>query len=166
MAAVRRPASATRNALGNHALVRPGPPGPRGAAGPAGPAGADGAAGAPGATGAAGSVNLSHAPFVTLSISTNAVTIDLSAGGLFDLTLTDDVTAVTMANPTSGEANFFSLRIRQDGAGGRAFTPPASWKFATGAYTPSSAADAVDRLQGISHDNGSTYDVSYLKNFA
>jgi hypothetical protein len=122
--------------------------------------------GATGATGAAGSVNLSHAPFVTLSISTNAITIDLATGGLFDLTLTSNVTTVTMANPTSSEANFFSLRIKQDGTGGKAFTPPASWKFSGGAYIVSSAANAVDRLQGISHDNGTTYDVSYLKAFS
>jgi hypothetical protein len=136
--------------------------GPTGATGPAGPTGATGATGPAGAD---GDVNLSHAPFVALSISTNAITIDLSAGGLFDLTLTSDVTTVTMSNPTSSEANFFSLRIKQDGTGGHAFTPPASWKFASGAYIVSSAANAIDRLQGISHDNGTTYDVSYLRNF-
>jgi hypothetical protein len=180
---------------GNPASVTPVPPatiqafqtvrlvqgatGPRGPAGPEGPRGPTGAgeggggatgptgpAGATGPTGATGTVNLSHAPFVTLSIAANAVTIDLSAGGLFDLTLTSNVTTVTMSGPTSGEANFFSLRIKQDGTGGKAFTPPASWKFASGAYVVSSAANAIDRLQGISHDNGTTYDVSYLKNFA
>jgi hypothetical protein len=155
-----------------------GPTGPRGPQGPEGPAGRDGTGtggggtgptgptGATGPAGATGTVALSHAPFVTLSIAANATTIDLSAGGIFDLTLTSDVTTVTMANPTSSEANFFHLCVRQDGTGGRAFTPPASWKFAQGAYTPSSAASARDRLQGISHDNGVTYDVSYLKAFA
>jgi hypothetical protein len=129
-----------------------------------GPAGATGNTGPAGPT---GTVNLSHAPYLPLVIAANAITIDLALGGLFDLTLTSDVTTVTMANPdlTANEANFFSLRIRQDGTGGRVFTPPASWKFATGAYIASSAANAVDRLQGISHDNGATYDVSYLRNF-
>jgi hypothetical protein len=173
-----------RRALGGPALARPPQRGPKGDRGPAGPAGsggggatgatgptgaagADGADGATGATGATGTVNLSHAPYLPLTISTNAITINLALGGLFDLTLTSDVTTVTMSNPdlTANEANFFSLCIRQDGTGGRAFTPPASWKFSQGAYTVSSAANARDRLQGISHDNGTTYDVSYLKAF-
>lgn len=170
MAAVRRPTSATRNALGNHALVRPGPPGPRGApgpAGPAGPAGADGAAGAPGATGAAGAgANISHAPFVTLSISSNTITLDGSEGGIFSVTLTADVTTVNHANLTNSEANFFTLRVLQDGTGGRTFTPPANWKFATGLYAASGNANEADLLQGITYDDGTTWMVSYLKDYS
>jgi hypothetical protein len=142
--------------------------GPAGPTGATGATGGTGATGSTGATGATGTVNLSHAPFVPVSIAANAITIDLALGGLFDLTLTSDVTTVTMANPSglANEANFFSLCIRQDATGGRLFTPPASWKFSTGAYSPSSAANARDRLQGVSHDNGVTYDITYLKGFA
>lgn len=158
-----------------------GPTGPRGPTGPAGeggggagetgptgPTGATGAAGADGVTGptgATGTVNLSHAPFVALAVVANAVDIDLSAGGIFFLELDDDATTVTMSNETNGEANFFTLSVKQDGTGGHAFTPPASWTFSTGAYVVSSAADAADLLQGISYDNGVTWLVSYLRNY-
>jgi hypothetical protein len=127
--------------------------------------GPPGATGATGPTGAAGVVNLGHAAFTALTISSNAISIDTSAGGIFSVTLTADVTTVTMANTVSGEANFFTLLVKQDGTGGRAFTVPASWKFSTGAYVVSSALNSVDLLQGITYDNGTTWQVSYLKNY-
>lgn len=142
--------------------------------GPQGPAGADGEAGATGATGPVGptgpegppaSIGISHASFTSLSIASNVVDIDLSLGGIFYLELDDDATTVNMTNVTNSEANFFTLHIEQDGTGGHDFTPPASWVFSTGAYTVSSAAGAKDLIQGISYDDGSTWLVSYLKDY-
>src|SRR5690606_18522152 len=103
---------------------------------------------------------------VELDITAGAVEIDLADGGIFRLVLDADATDVSMAGVTSGEANFFTLHVLQDGTGGWAFTPPASWTFSTGAYVVSSAAAAADLLQGISYDNGSTWLVSYLKGYS
>ena len=138
-----------------------GPTGPTGTGetGPTGPAGADGV------DGADGTVNLRHAPFIDLDISAGAVEIDLAEGGVFRLILDADATTVTMAGVTNGEANFWTLHVKQDATGGRAFTPPASWTFSTGDYVVSSAANSADLLQGISYDNGTTWLVSYLKNY-
>lgn len=132
--------------------------------GPTGPGGT-GPTGPTGSTGPTGNVNFSHAPFVALSIVSNAVDIDLSQGGLFRLVLTANVNTTTMSGVTNGEANFFTLQISQDGTGGRSFTPPASWTFSTGDYVVSSAAGADDLLQGISYDNGTTWLVSYLRDY-
>lgn len=156
-----------------------GPTGPRGPTGPAGsgggstgatgPTGADGSDGATGPTGATGATgtgaSISHAPFVTLTISSNTITLDGSAGGIFTVTLTANVTTVSHSNLTNSEANFFTLRVKQDGTGGRTFTTPASWTFSGGAYVPSAAANATDLLQGISYDNGTTWLVSFLKGY-
>lgn len=160
------PAGAASDAVGET-----GPTGPTGATGPTGPTGPTGATGATGptgptgATGAAGTVNLSHAPFTALVISANAVTIDLALGGIFELTLTSNVTTVTMSGVTNGDANFFTLRIEQDGTGGRTFTPPASWKYSGGAYVVSAGLNKADLLQGITYDDGTTWQVSFLKDY-
>jgi hypothetical protein len=116
-------------------------------------------------TGQLGGSCPSHSPFVDLDILAGAVEIDLSDASVFRLILDANVTTVTMANVTTGEANFFTLEIAQDAVGSRTFAPPASWKYSTGAYAPSSAANAVDLLNGISFDNGVTWLVSYLRNY-
>jgi hypothetical protein len=118
--------------------------------------------------GGGGGADASHGPFEAPAIVAGAVALDLSLAGIFSVTLTANVTALTITNPTSGEANFFTLRLAQDGTGGRTFAVPASWKFASasGAYTVSAAANEVDLLQGISYDNGTTWLVSYLKDYA
>jgi hypothetical protein len=111
-------------------------------------------------------VNLSHGSFDTLTISTGAITLDGSVAGIHKLTLTASVTTVNHTNLTSSDANFFTLRIAQDGTGGRTFTPPSSWKFpASVAYSASTAANAVDLLNGITYDNGTTWLVTYQKAF-
>lgn len=149
--------------------------GPAGVAGPVGPAGtggtgatgATGSTGPTGPTGAAGaSANLSHGTFTTLTISSNTITLDGSAGGIFTVTLNADVTTVNHSNLTNSEANFFTLRVKQDGTGGHVFTPPAAWTFSGADYAASAAANATDLLQGISYDNGTTWLVSYLKGYA
>lgn len=122
---------------------------------------------AAGGSSGGGDASEGHGSLTSLNISSNAVTIDHSKGACFTLTLTDNVTTVTHSNITSSEANWFSLRIRQDGTGGRSFTPPASWIYPSGvsAYTPSSGANDVDLLQGITFDNGTTWMVDYAKDY-
>jgi len=114
-----------------------------------------------------GGASPSHGTIETLTISSNTITLDLSASGIFEVTLTANVNTVNFSNLTNGDANFFTLRVAQDGTGGRTFAVPASWKFADaiGAYVVSAAASAIDLIQGISYDDGTTWLVSYLKDF-
>ncbi len=107
----------------------------------------------------------SYAAFVSVDIDAGEATMDLAASGIFSLTLTEDITTFNQINLTEGDANFFTLRIVQDGVGGHGFIPPASWTFSTGAYIPTAAAGAADLLQGITYDDGATWLVSYLPNY-
>lgn len=105
----------------------------------------------------------------TLSIVSNVAAMDLSTGSTFDLTLNANVTTFTVSGVQSntGFASFFTLRLIQDGTGSRTFAAPASWKFpAGGGYSVSSAANAVDILQGVSYDQGTTWYVTYAKAYA
>lgn len=103
----------------------------------------------------------------TTTSSSGTLTIDHSAGGDFTTTLGENVTTVTHSNVTNGAANWFTLRIVQDGTGGRTFAPPASWKYPSGvsAYTVSSGAGDIDLVQGVSYDNGTSWMISYEKDF-
>lgn len=105
----------------------------------------------------------------TLSIVSNVATMDLSSGSTFDLSLTANVTTFTTSNVQSdtGFASFFTLRIVQDATGGRTFANPASWKFVGGAaYVVSAAANAVDIIQGVSYDQGTTWFVTYAQAYS
>ena len=105
----------------------------------------------------------------TISIVSNVATMDLSKGSTFDLSLTSNVTTFTISNVQSdtGFASFFSLRVVQDATGGRTFANPASFKFPSGAaYTVSAAANAIDVLQGVSYDQGTTWYVTYAQGLA
>lgn len=105
----------------------------------------------------------------TLSIVSNVATMDLSTGSTFDLSMTANVTTFTTSNVQSntGFASFFTLRIKQDGTGGRTFAPPASWKFPGGvSYSVTSAANATDIVQGVSYDQGTTWYITYAQAFA
>lgn len=108
-----------------------------------------------------------HGPLTALSIVSNVVTVDHSLGGDFTLSLTANVTTFTHSNLTNGDANWFSVRIAQDGTGGRTFAVPASWTYGSGvgAYVVSSGANDVDLVQGVTYDNGTTWLISYQKDF-
>lgn len=109
-----------------------------------------------------------HGTLTSLAIVANAVTLNHALGADFDLQLTANVTTFAHSGVTSGEANWFTLRIRQDGTGGRTFAPPASWTYPSGvsAYTVSSGAGDIDLIQGVTFDNGTSWLISYEKDYA
>lgn len=96
----------------------------------------------------------------TPGISSGTLELDLETGNTFSVTLTEDVTTLTISNPpASGKTGSFSLKLAQDATGGRAFAFPASIKFSGGsAPTLSSGADEYDRLVFITEDGGTTWD--------
>lgn len=98
---------------------------------------------------------------VTALTSGSTVTIDLSLGDYFTLTLAHDAT-IAFSNPP-GEGKGFSVRLRvtQDGTGNRTLTQPAAVKLTPGSDGAVQAASgAVSLVHYTSDDNGATIDTT------
>lgn len=111
--------------------------------------------------------NTSFVAAKAISSVSNVLTMDLGEDSNFTTTLTENVITLTMTNITgSPKASFFTLKVKQDGTGGRTWANPASWKFPNGVgYSVSSGANDVDILQGITYDGGTTWYVTYANSF-
>lgn len=113
--------------------------------------------------------NTSYVAAHTISSASNVLTLDLAADSNFVTTLTENITTLTMVNIQAGSnrANFFTLRVKQDGTGGRTFSNPASWKFpGASAYIPTAGANAIDLIQGITYDAGTTWLITFAKDYS
>ncbi len=95
----------------------------------------------------------------TALTSGTSVTLDLNAGTVFTITLAHNIGTFTWSNPaSSGYASVFSLKVTQDGTGGRTISWPASVDWASGtAPTLSSGANDVDVFVFLTVDGGTTY---------
>lgn len=96
--------------------------------------------------------------YSTVSSSSGSLTIDLSLGNVFELTLTEAITSSTFSNaPSSGIAYAFTLKVIQDSTD-RAITWPASvdWPAAT-APTLTSGSASVDVFTFYTSDGGTTW---------
>ena len=95
----------------------------------------------------------------TALTSGTSVTLDLNAGTVFTITLAHNIGTFTWSNPaSSGYASVFSLKVTQDGTGGRTISWPASVDWASGtAPTLSSGANDVDVFVFFTVDGGPTY---------
>lgn len=96
-------------------------------------------------------------PVTALSIAGGVVNIDLSAGDMFTLALTANVTSVTFSNlPAAGSGTTKSVLIQQPDTGGPyTFALPASFKAITGTDTAiQAAASAHTELSFKSYDQG------------
>ncbi len=76
-----------------------------------------------------------RAPFenvaTALSIVTNSVAINLALGDYFTLTVSANITSMTLTNPpASGVVRRIFLRVTRDSNGSRTFTFPAGWTAA------------------------------------
>lgn len=92
------------------------------------------------------------------AISAGALTLDLANGNVFEVTLDQDVTSITVQNaPASGKAGSFTLIFRQDATGGRTVSWPASFEWEGAAPTVSSPANAVDVYTFLTTDGGATW---------
>ena len=88
-----------------------------------------------------------------------AVTLDISLGSVFTITLAHNITSFTWSNPaTSGDVSAFVLKVTQDGTGSRTIAFPAAVDFAGGtAPTLSTGANDVDVFVFFTVDAGTTY---------
>ena len=98
--------------------------------------------------------------FTTVTISSNAVTIDLQDGNNFEIDLSDNITSgnFTISNSaSSGNVSSFTLKVIQ-GATARTIAWPSSvkWNAAT-APTLSTTDNAVDYFVFITHDGGTNW---------
>lgn len=97
--------------------------------------------------------------YATASSSAGALTINCETGNVFQVTLTEDVTSTSFANPpASGTAYGFTLRVVQDSTA-RAITWPAAVKWRSGGFAPalSQAAGAIDVFMFFTTDAGANW---------
>lgn len=96
--------------------------------------------------------------YATVSSSSGAVTFNCEAANVFQITLTENVTSITLSNPpASGTAYALTIRIVQDSTA-RTVTWPASVKWADG-VSPliSSGSGAVDVITMFTTDGGTNW---------
>ena len=91
--------------------------------------------------------------------SGTSVTLDISQGSVFTITLAHNISTFTWSNPaTSGDVSAFVLKVTQDGTGSRTIAFPAAVDFAGGtAPTLSTGANDVDVFVFFTVDGGNTY---------
>jgi len=91
--------------------------------------------------------------------SGTSVTLDISQGSVFTITLAHNISTFTWSNPaTSGDVSAFVLKVTQDGTGSRTIAFPAAVDFAGGtAPTLSTGANDVDVFVFFTVDGGTTY---------
>ncbi|HXI55314.1 MAG TPA: hypothetical protein VNO55_04615 [Polyangia bacterium] len=94
-------------------------------------------------------------------------TFDLSLSNNFKMSLTGNVTAITISNWVASKAKPVVIKLTQDATGGRTVTFPAGWKWAS-ATVPvmTAAANKADILVLWSDDGGTTiYASMFGQNF-
>jgi hypothetical protein len=97
--------------------------------------------------------------FASASSSAGALTLNCETGNVFQVTLTEDVTSTSFANPpASGTAYGFTLRVVQDSTA-RAITWPAAVKWRSGGFAPalSQASGAIDVFMFFTTDAGANW---------
>lgn len=101
-------------------------------------------------------------------IASTTLTVDLTKGAAFDVTLTANIATFNITGPAaSPDVTSFRLRVRQDATGGRTLALPAGTKTpAAAGYVPSTAANAIDLLEFVSYDAGTTWYLVASKAFA
>lgn len=93
------------------------------------------------------------------TITTNAHTVDLSLGNMFNLSLANAAITVSFTNPPiSGISSSFTLHCKQDATGSRVITWPASVKWPNASPpTMSTGANKIDIFSFFTLDGGTTY---------
>lgn len=100
--------------------------------------------------------------FVDGGSGSGTYTPDQAAGPNHKRTLTGTSTVANLANAREGEG--FYIRLKQDGTGSRALSFGTGYKFFGGTPTASTAANAVDVVNGVVIDAATPlYDCVFLK---
>jgi hypothetical protein len=91
--------------------------------------------------------------------SSGTLTLDLTTGNSFNTVLTENVTTLTISNPSaSGKFCEVFLEVAQDGTGSWTFAWPAATKWPGGtAPTVTAAASSKDMFRLSTRDSGTTW---------
>jgi hypothetical protein len=95
----------------------------------------------------------------TPAVSAGVLTLDLETANVFEVTLTQNVTTLTLANPpAAGRAGSCTLILKQDATGGRTLAWPGSvlWPGGT-APVMTGTANAADIIALATRDGGATW---------
>jgi len=92
----------------------------------------------------------------TLTIAAGAITLDLSLSNTFKCTLDANITSITVSNWTASKSTPVTLRLTQDGSGGRTVALPAGWKWSYGTATTITATLSKTDLISLYSDDGGT----------
>ncbi len=96
--------------------------------------------------------------YLANAAATGTVTVNFKVARVHRLTMTGNITTLTLTAPLSGWAAKLRIYLVQDGTGTRLVTWPASVKWPAGvAPTLSAAANAVDIVELETVDGGSTW---------
>lgn len=105
----------------------------------------------------------------TPTISSGAVTFDCANGNSFNVSLTENITSITLSNPpASGNYGEIVIEFKQDATGSRTVSGwPASVKWAGGsAPTITSAANSIDKVVLSTRDGGATWLGDYSQDYS
>lgn len=96
----------------------------------------------------------------TPSSSSGTLTLDYTTGPDFSVTLTENVTTLTLSNwPASGNSGVMRVKFKQNGTGGYSVTWPAAIKWPGGtAPTQTTGANKWDRYVFVTDDGGTIVD--------
>lgn len=105
----------------------------------------------------------------SVSVSSNAFTIDTSQGTHFDVSLTANVTGITFSNLLASSlwSQNITMFLKQDATGGRTVSGwPAAVKWPGGTPpTITATANKTDIVSCITHDGGPTIPCIYNQSF-
>ena len=93
------------------------------------------------------------------TIASGVLTLDFEAGSVFEVAMTQNVSALNLVNPPlSGRAGACTLILRQDGTGGRTLAWPGAVRWPGGLPpTITAAPNAVDVISLVTRDGGATW---------
>ena len=89
-------------------------------------------------------------------VSSGSLTLDLETGNVLEVTLTEDVASLVLANPpAAGRAGSCSFIVRRDGTGGRSLAWDGAIRWPSGEPPAiTGAANAVDVNSLVTRDGG------------
>lgn len=104
-----------------------------------------------------GEIQAFREDITTLTISSGTVSWNVSTANNGKLSLTANVTTLTVTGWTASKVVTATLRVTQDATGSRTFAFPAGWKWAGGsAPTITATANKTDIFVLYSDDGGTT----------
>lgn len=100
--------------------------------------------------------------YVSAAITANVLTIDLSAGTIFNVTNNANITTLTITSVTASKASFFELYLTGDGnAYTQAWGASVKWPSAI-TPTVTTTLNKIDRYAFETNDGGTTWYASVI----